>query len=112
MYDASLDQFQPHSWSIPFITRSEFHGNGWDANVSFSTVRSVETSTTIPNKYFHKRYPDIDVHLTKASQENIRRMQGKKGIRAEEKIMKGLLQLLPLIQISEVSFLMHHCKRW
>ncbi len=49
MYDASLDQFKPHSWSTPDIWPTYSGYNSWMGNQSFSSVQSFE-------KYWNEKY--------------------------------------------------------
>jgi uncharacterized protein YfaS (alpha-2-macroglobulin family) len=42
MYDASLDQFKPHSWSTPGIWPTYSGGNTWIANQNFTFVQSFQ----------------------------------------------------------------------
>ena len=42
MYDASLDQFKPQSWSVPSIWPNYFSYNGWASVQNFTSVQSIE----------------------------------------------------------------------
>jgi Large extracellular alpha-helical protein len=42
MYDASLDQFKPHTWSIPSIWPNYYSYNGWTSAQNFSSVQSFQ----------------------------------------------------------------------
>ena len=42
MYDASLDQFQPHSWQKPFIWLHYNQQAHWDGNACFRQIQSQE----------------------------------------------------------------------
>lgn len=42
MYDASLDQFRPHSWSLPDIWNNYSLSNNWNGHNNFSSVQSLE----------------------------------------------------------------------
>ncbi len=41
MYDASLDQFKPHSWSVPDVWKSYYSYNGWTGLQNFTSVESI-----------------------------------------------------------------------
>ncbi len=49
MYDASLDQFKPHSWGAPNIWPTYSGYNIWMGNQNFSSVQSIE-------KYWNEGY--------------------------------------------------------
>jgi uncharacterized protein YfaS (alpha-2-macroglobulin family) len=62
MYDASLDAFKPHSWSLDLLSYN--YGNkNWKSNTSFSTVGS-ELMATQWNKYItnakRKKYDQLN----------------------------------------------------
>lgn len=40
MYDASLDQFYPHSWNKPYVWSNFYSNTRWNENSNFSTVSS------------------------------------------------------------------------
>ncbi len=42
MYDASLDQFSPQSWSIPSLQQYAYRRNGWQSANNFQSVSSRE----------------------------------------------------------------------
>ena len=43
MYDASLDQFKPHSWKIPDIWPTYYRQYNWNGHNNFSAIQSKET---------------------------------------------------------------------
>ena len=49
MYDASLDQFKPHSWRVPEIWPNHYSYNGWASAQNFSSVQSTD-------KWFNEEY--------------------------------------------------------
>ncbi len=51
MYDASLDQFKPHSWSSLDIWPNYSGYNTWAGGQNFSPVQSIE-------KYWNEKYID------------------------------------------------------
>ncbi|MBX3254065.1 MAG: alpha-2-macroglobulin [Chitinophagaceae bacterium] len=62
MYDASLDQFKPHSWSIPGIWPNFYFYSNWSSGKSFMQVQSYEKNN-LPVDYssFEKRYDELVV---------------------------------------------------
>ncbi len=42
MYDASLDQFYPHSWNEPSIWPAYYSGQRWNGSYNFQTVESEQ----------------------------------------------------------------------
>lgn len=57
MYDASLDQFRPHGWSVPPVWPQYYAGNLWNGRQSFLHVQSQERNTMPDNsKYYEKNY--------------------------------------------------------
>ncbi|MGH2564276.1 MAG: alpha-2-macroglobulin family protein, partial [Ginsengibacter sp.] len=49
MYDASLDQFKPHSWSALDVWPTYSGNNTWTSNQNFSSIQSFE-------KYWNEKY--------------------------------------------------------
>ena len=49
MYDASLDQFKPHSWNALDIWPTYYNNSTWMANQNFTSVQSFE-------KYWSEKY--------------------------------------------------------
>ncbi len=61
MYDASLDQFKPHRWSIPAVWPVYNRFNNWTGGQNFLPVQSEERNelgdaVETPNKTFAKSY--------------------------------------------------------
>ena len=56
MYDASLDQFTPHSWSIPAIWENYSNSNFWDGSNAFNQVQSQGKYWNEETKSFVKTY--------------------------------------------------------
>ncbi|ULQ52822.1 alpha-2-macroglobulin family protein [Flavihumibacter fluvii] len=44
MYDASLDQFAPHQWSLPSLWPLYWNRENWEANVCFTNVGSINNA--------------------------------------------------------------------
>ena len=59
MYDASLDQFRPHSWTVPGIWSYHVDDMNWTGSASFSAVQSQERYYNEPAKYFSKSYDQL-----------------------------------------------------
>lgn len=70
MYDASLDQFKPHNWSVPAIWPEYHLGSYWNGRQNFTGVQSqqrddLENATTKENEVFVKNYDRlIDVGIS------------------------------------------------
>jgi uncharacterized protein YfaS (alpha-2-macroglobulin family) len=62
MYDASLDQFAPHSWSKPGLWDYFTMGEQWEGRSCFATVQS-ETENLQPTSYayFPKSYDQLGI---------------------------------------------------
>jgi uncharacterized protein YfaS (alpha-2-macroglobulin family) len=57
MYDASLDQFKPHTWSLPRIWPQYYDYSYWNDKYSFTQVTSQERNTIIEKSLaFEKKY--------------------------------------------------------
>ncbi|MEP6728532.1 MAG: MG2 domain-containing protein, partial [Bacteroidota bacterium] len=61
MYDASLDQFKPHNWSVPGIWENYNGSNYWAGQNSFNLVQSQEKYWNEEYKSFPKSYDRLDV---------------------------------------------------
>ena len=62
MYDASLDQFKPHSWAIPGIWETYYSSNNWEAAYCFNQIQSQEKYWNEAGKnLFIKTYDYIDI---------------------------------------------------
>lgn len=61
MYDASLDQFKPHSWNKPDLFPANYINNNWSA-AGFTQINSWDKEWEEQNwKSFDKRYDDISL---------------------------------------------------
>src|SRR6185295_17466128 len=61
MYDASLDQFYPHSWDKPAIWPSYYSASRWNANLNFSMVVSNQKNPDVTEyKDLRKEYDELD----------------------------------------------------
>jgi hypothetical protein len=57
MYDASLDQFRNHGWTLPEIFSTNYTSQSWDGRPDFSSVRSSENrSAEIERRLFVNIY--------------------------------------------------------
>jgi hypothetical protein len=63
MYDASLDQFKPHSWRAPSLWSKNISAGNWDGQNNFNAVQSQEKFNA-DNDYvsFDKRYDQLIFH--------------------------------------------------
>ena len=52
MYDASLDQFKPHNWSIPAIWETNYWRNGFIASTNFGAATANQNYITEPTVEF------------------------------------------------------------
>ncbi|MEO7309378.1 MAG: alpha-2-macroglobulin family protein [Chitinophagaceae bacterium] len=60
MYDASLDQFKPHSWNAINVWPNYYFYNRWEGTTSFSQVSSSERYYGGENRgYFEKTYDQL-----------------------------------------------------
>ncbi|MDP4262598.1 MAG: alpha-2-macroglobulin family protein [Bacteroidota bacterium] len=60
MYDASLDQFYPHSWSQPPIWSFYYNNRSWSSEQNFLAVPSNQKwRDENERKYFAKEYDDL-----------------------------------------------------
>ena len=57
MYDASLDQFKPHSWNEPYLWPVYYSGQRWNGSYNFSQLTSQQRSDNNQDfKYLKKEY--------------------------------------------------------
>jgi hypothetical protein len=61
LYDASLDAFKPHGWSIGSLFPSLYASREWQSGVGFTSTsgRVLSYFTTHPPSHYDKRYDDI-----------------------------------------------------
>ncbi|HTL08995.1 MAG TPA: MG2 domain-containing protein, partial [Chitinophagaceae bacterium] len=59
MYDASLDQFRPHSWTVPAIWENFSFHQAWEGNRSFTQVSAQEKYWNTVYKSFDKSYDQL-----------------------------------------------------
>ncbi len=60
MYDASLDQFKPHSWNTPYIWPAFRFGNTWNDNYCFRSVQSLQKyQNDFEHYYYNKQYDQL-----------------------------------------------------
>jgi uncharacterized protein YfaS (alpha-2-macroglobulin family) len=59
MYDASLDQFYPHAWSLPYIWPFHYGTGEWNGSQSFSTITAINNLVSQPGKQLLKYYDRI-----------------------------------------------------
>ncbi|MEP6750608.1 MAG: alpha-2-macroglobulin family protein, partial [Bacteroidota bacterium] len=63
MYDASLDQFKPHSWSVPAIWETYYGNITWVGQNCFNQVQSQERYWNEGTKYFEKSYDNLNTMM-------------------------------------------------
>ena len=56
MYDASLDQFKPHSWNALNLWQMNYFNSRWNGEYNFNAVNGTERSWYEENKWFVKTY--------------------------------------------------------
>ncbi|NML22755.1 alpha-2-macroglobulin [Pseudoflavitalea sp. G-6-1-2] len=59
MYDASLDQFQPHNWNYPSLYSSLNGIASWQSNDNFISVNGDRNNVEVPYTSFDKRYDEL-----------------------------------------------------
>lgn len=59
MYDASLDEFTPHSWEAPTLWPSNYYSNNWSSQNGFNIKGSEDYTRYLPPYYFDKTYPQL-----------------------------------------------------
>jgi hypothetical protein len=95
MYDASLDQFYPHSWSQPDVWPSYYNNRSWNGSQNFLKVESIIKRFSYPeSKYLPKQY---DQFLFTYFNEVVVMGYGTRQKRALEGSVSG-------IEISEMKF--------
>ncbi|HYM94212.1 MAG TPA: alpha-2-macroglobulin family protein, partial [Chitinophagaceae bacterium] len=57
MYDASLDQFKPHSWNEPYLWPIYYSGQRWNESYNFAQIVSQQKIISVTeSKYLDKKY--------------------------------------------------------
>jgi uncharacterized protein YfaS (alpha-2-macroglobulin family) len=56
MYDASLDQFNPHGWSVPSLWNYLSLDQSWNGALNFTTVNSMENEIEFPEVPYSTHY--------------------------------------------------------
>jgi hypothetical protein len=60
MYDASLDQFYPHSWNEPSVWSSYYNTRSWNGNQNFLAVTAgMKSLANEVYKYVQKNYDEL-----------------------------------------------------
>ncbi len=59
MYDASLDQFNPHEWQVPDPWVDQTDLSAWGATANFRSDHSLDKYDETPQKYFEKNYDQL-----------------------------------------------------
>ncbi len=92
MYDASLDQFEPHSWDALDVWPTYNNNSQWTASQNFSSVQSFEKYWS--EKYFEQKEKNYDA-LNYLPQTNVRIMlrgiaSGAPARLRQDKVMEQL----------------------
>ncbi|HRI20203.1 MAG TPA: alpha-2-macroglobulin family protein, partial [Panacibacter sp.] len=61
MYDASLDQFKPHSWNIPSVWETYSTANSFNGNICFGVNNSEENYLQDNIEGFNKQYDELAI---------------------------------------------------
>jgi uncharacterized protein YfaS (alpha-2-macroglobulin family) len=84
MYDASLDQFKPHSWSTPSIWPTYSRTELWKAGQNFAAVSSqIKWVNDRDYQSYYKQYDRFNFEEDYASNYNTRLRTKAAGIQAE-----------------------------
>ncbi len=69
MYDASLDQFKPHAWTIPAVWPQYYNYSHWNGRYSFMQVQSQENNSIIEKSVSYEKKYDalISTYIPNAS---------------------------------------------
>lgn len=59
MYDASLDEFTPHTWDAPALWPSNYYSNDWRSQNGFNIKGSEDYTRYLHPPYFDKTYPQL-----------------------------------------------------
>lgn len=70
MYDASLDQFKPHSWYKPDVWPIGYSNNNWQGREAFKTSNSEENYIRNSTYHFEKIYDELALGIGYSWSEN------------------------------------------
>jgi uncharacterized protein YfaS (alpha-2-macroglobulin family) len=60
MYDASLDQFNPHQWNMPYIWSNNYSNYAWTGNTNFGHLQArMQNSLQWNRKSYIKQYDEF-----------------------------------------------------
>ena len=79
MYDASLNQFKPHQWSVPQLSSYSPSFSGFNSNISFKAQSAYQNNFSRPSIFFNFIYPAIDIHMQDAHQKSLINNQKNKN---------------------------------
>lgn len=92
MYDASLDQFQPHNWEKPFIWSNYTQQAYWNGDVCFRQVQSQERyDRDVVSAWFDKSY-DYLISNNMSMGSGGRYMKLRKPLRNDAALERSLSQ--------------------
>ncbi|HEY1113915.1 MAG TPA: alpha-2-macroglobulin family protein, partial [Chitinophagaceae bacterium] len=116
MYDASLDQFRPHSWSVPGIWSVYARTFIWRGGQNFSAVQSDHQYIPVSYRSFDKRYDRLlfdlygngrMIRMRGAMQEAVmnkaRRAEGVEVMALEEQMISGAPGAAPKVEMSKFT---------
>ncbi|MDZ4807019.1 MAG: alpha-2-macroglobulin family protein, partial [Bacteroidota bacterium] len=91
MYDASLDQFNSHGWSQPYIWSSYYNSRSWAGTQSFTKIESIQRYINdLESKYVVKQYDYLFDNTTSDSYSfDGRVMKMSKPVTAEADMVAG-----------------------
>ncbi|MBC7827916.1 MAG: alpha-2-macroglobulin, partial [Chitinophagaceae bacterium] len=104
MYDASLDQFKPHSWLAPSLWRKNISAGNWIGQNNFSAGQSQEKNSGDDNyASFDKRYDELAFSRSVSRGEMIRVRGAAPSMDANkpQEFSKALQGRLPGVNIEE-----------
>jgi uncharacterized protein YfaS (alpha-2-macroglobulin family) len=104
MYDASLDQFQPHIWQRPFIWNYYSMQANWSGDVNFKQVQSLERNDRDENPAsFDKSYDQLmGGNLTFGGGQQYR-IRGMKSMRNDGAVEMNLSKEAPAPAVAAIS---------
>lgn len=94
MYDASLDQFLPHNWTVPGIWADKIDWSSWSGDQNFTAISSYETVFNdgykeVPEKTYDRLMGGESEVLVRGYGNVARKLQGKvAGIASDQAVAR------------------------